>query len=356
MNNKDKIKYICEGNKIRNKLNLMGIYPIIGPTGPKGNDGLSLKILNTYDTLEELIEKHPIGNIGDVYLVKNILYVWDSENNTWKESGNIEGKPGISEKIIVNNTITAPSSDNADVIDNFANNTHMLDFIIPKGEKGEKGDKGIQGDKGDKGEKGDKGDKGEIGPRGLPGEIGISEHISIDGAITVEANEDAEVLDDFENNVHHLTFYIPKGNDGDSIYDGILYADFTESTAPETLSIDGAKIIPSGINTFNLPNTTDIVLNEKGDYEVTFSSKISNVTDINSGVIYVLDKDKATVFNNLFFKLENGNISTMNYSTTTMLSVTDKLTLQIKTDITGDTTRSNVKFEYISILIKKYSE
>lgn len=54
-------------------------------------------------------------------------------------------------------------------------------------------------------------------PKGIPedtgpqGEIGISEVITIDGTETVESDELAEVQDDFDRNIHHLTFYIPKG-------------------------------------------------------------------------------------------------------------------------------------------------
>lgn len=39
--------------------------------------------------------------------------------------------------------------------------------------------------------------------------------ISIDETETINPDEEAQVLDDFENNVHHLTFYIPKGQKGD---------------------------------------------------------------------------------------------------------------------------------------------
>ena len=46
---------------------------------------------------------------------------------------------------------------------------YQLDFVIPKGDKGEQGLPGIQGPKGDKGDvgpQGPKGDKGDIGPQG----------------------------------------------------------------------------------------------------------------------------------------------------------------------------------------------
>ena len=145
----------------------------------------------------------------------------------------------------------------------------ILKFSIPKGNKGEKGDIGPQGEQGIKGEKGEtgergpagpqgeqgpatikvgktetlesdkeaqvqnvgtttdvildfkipkgeKGDTGDIGPRGLPGEIGRTEHIAIDETETLEPGEPAQVMDTFENWVHHLAFLIPKGEKGDT--------------------------------------------------------------------------------------------------------------------------------------------
>lgn len=76
----------------------------------------------------------------------------------------------------------------------------VLNFKIPRGKQGEPGEKG---------------ETGPIGPRGLPGEIGISQVITIDGTETLEPDEPAEVQDDFDANIHHLTFYIPKGEKGE---------------------------------------------------------------------------------------------------------------------------------------------
>ena len=50
--------------------------------------------------------------------------------------------------------------------------------------------------------------------RGLPGEIGRTEHIAIDETETLEPGEPAQVMDTFENWVHHLAFLIPKGEKG----------------------------------------------------------------------------------------------------------------------------------------------
>ncbi len=120
----------------------------------------------------------------------------------------------------------------------------------PKGEKGDIGPQGIKGEKGDQGPstiqignietiepteeaevinvgtpvdvvlefkipKGEKGEQGDIGPRGLPGEIGRTEHIAIDETETLEPGEPAQVMDTFEDWVHHLAFLIPKGEKGD---------------------------------------------------------------------------------------------------------------------------------------------
>ena len=76
----------------------------------------------------------------------------------------------------------------------------ILNFKIPRGKPGEKGEQG---------------ETWPIGPRGLPGEIGISQVITIDGTETVEPDEPTEVQDDFDANIHHLTFYIPKGEKGE---------------------------------------------------------------------------------------------------------------------------------------------
>lgn len=107
------------------------------------------------------------------------------------------GTPGtVANFIEVRSTRSIEPEYEAQVVQDQIDYTVFLDFYIPKGITGPKGD------------------KGETGPRGLPGEIGISEVITIDGTETVEPNEKAEVQDDFDRNIHHLTFYIPKGEKG----------------------------------------------------------------------------------------------------------------------------------------------
>ena len=184
-----------------------------------------------------------------------------------------KGEPGVKgdrgdigpATIKVGTTETVSELENASVSNSGTEKDVILDFKIPRGEKGEKGDIGIQGIKGEKGDRGDigpqgvkgdrgdvgpanikvgttetvselenasvsnsgtekdvildfkipRGEKGEIGPRGLPGEIGRTEHIAIDETETIEPGEPAQVMDTFEDWVHHLSFLIPKGEKGE---------------------------------------------------------------------------------------------------------------------------------------------
>lgn len=104
-----------------------------------------------------------------------------------------KGDPGPS-TIQIGNVETIEPNEEAEVINTGTPVDVVLDFKIPRGEKGEQGD---------------------IGPRGMPGEIGRTEHIAIDETETLEAGEPATVMDTFENWVHHLAFSIPKGEKGD---------------------------------------------------------------------------------------------------------------------------------------------
>lgn len=98
-----------------------------GPQGEKGNDGTSVTILGSYDTIEQLKNAHPTGNVGDAYLVDGNLYVWSKTETSWKNVGNIQGPQGL------------------------------------QGVQGPQGLQGIQGPKGDTGSTGPKGEDGESG-------------------------------------------------------------------------------------------------------------------------------------------------------------------------------------------------
>lgn len=60
--------------------------------GAKGEDGTSVTILGSYDTLAELEADHPTGTEGDAYLVNGDLYVWNG--SAWENVGQIKGDKG----------------------------------------------------------------------------------------------------------------------------------------------------------------------------------------------------------------------------------------------------------------------
>lgn len=215
------MKKCCEDLTYKNRSFQKVIY---GPRGPRGEMG---KIGTTGPTGAT----GPTGPSGENLVIRSTTtlppdqpasVVATHENNTtYLEFAIPKGYDGTPEKIEAGNTMQVSCDHPASVVDRFENGIHHLDFYIPQGREGAVGEKGSVGAKGDtgdvgpRGEMGPTGPKGEAGPRGLPGEIGRSEAISIDLTETTEAGTNAQVMDDFENMVHHLTFYIPRGQQGE---------------------------------------------------------------------------------------------------------------------------------------------
>ena len=323
----EKIKYIMESNEIRNKLYKMGICPVVGPTGPKG-------------------EKGDIGPVGET---------------------------GISHEIIIDETKTINPDEPAKVQDEFNNNTHYLTFYIPKGEKGEQGSIGPIGPKGEKGETGPQGEKGETGPMGLPGEKGISEIIIIDKTETVEPDEPAKIQDDFNDNTHHLTFYIPKGEKGEkgdqgsvgpagptgslgpTSYDVIAFVSYPNTTVAGIALTGASRIIPGITNKISMEGSNSIKINQSGLYEITVCGRISGVTKDIGGAFYLIKSETSEVLTDMSFILSKGNTEDMDFSEISFVDITAPATLQIKTEIDGDTATSNIEFSSINVLIKGYS-
>lgn len=334
MNFEDKISRIAENQKIKKKLNELGIYAIQGPTGPRGT---GINISGSYNTEEELISHHPTGKAGDCYIVNGILYVWDIETNEWENSGNIQGPTGISEKIKIINTKTGESGTQAQVIDNFNGKEHLLEFIIPKGEQGLKGDKG---------------------------DIGISESIIVDNTETVESDKFAEVHDNFNQNIHHLTFYIPKGDKGEigptgpafvtpTSYDSVLFASFAQANYSRIMVFQETIEIPENNNFFELSDNSNITLTQPGIYEITLCGQISGV-DQNHGAIFYLSNADGAVIQDLSFEVKAGTTTRMDCSETIMTKLHTATTVYVRCGITGDNSTANIDFTNVNLIIKKY--
>jgi len=75
---------------------------------PKGEAGTGVNILGSYPTEDDLISSHPTANPGDAYLINGDLYVWDQDNGTWINVGNIQGPAGTEAQVYVGKTTTTP--------------------------------------------------------------------------------------------------------------------------------------------------------------------------------------------------------------------------------------------------------
>ena len=175
-----------------------------GPTGPKGDTGdtgIGTIIKGSYPSYEALIEDHPTGTATDAYLVNGELYVWDTVNNEWKNSGSLKG----------------PKGDKGD--------TGATGQKGATGDTGDKGDTGAKGDKGDTGESGTTGQKGETGPKGDTGDTGPAGPAGQTGQKgDTGATGTATTIKGSYNTYQELINAHPTGNDEDSyLVNGSLY-------------------------------------------------------------------------------------------------------------------------------------
>lgn len=134
-----------------------GVQGEIGPTGPAGT---SIRILGSFNSLEELEQAHPTGNIGDGYLVGNDLYVYSNNGLTWVNVGTIKGPKGDIGP-------TGPQGIPGPMGMKGEQGVQGL-----QGPQGEIGPQGVPGPQGEQGLQGPRGEQGEEGPQGLQGPIG----------------------------------------------------------------------------------------------------------------------------------------------------------------------------------------
>lgn len=306
-----------ENQRIRNRLMQAGIYPGMGPTGPKGDKGDGINILGDYDSYEALVRDHPFGNCGDCYLIGGILYVWNDRDNTWDKIGSIEGPPGKSDKISIG---TVSSGNEASIIDNFDGEVHTLDFVIPKGDKG---DIGPQGDKGEAGPMGPQGERGIVGPPGEKGEIGPTG---------------------------------PKGDNGTmgpTSYSVVAFASYKDSMGSGTSSITTMRVIPGNSDVIVIPDDKKISFLKTGVFEITLCGRISGVTSDSGGNFYLYNTSTNEKVSDMNFVLDKGSTADMDFSEINITDIYAGSNLEVRTEETGNTS-GNVSFSMINIIIKGY--
>lgn len=338
MNNN--IKEAILNQRIRERLLKAGVYPVVGPTGPKGDKGDGINILGDYNSYEDLIKSHPTGNTGDCYLVNGSLYVWNSESSSWDQTGSIMGPTGKSEKISVGKTITTESGE-AQVIDNFSEDVHTLDFIIPKGDKGNTGEAGKMGATGPTGPTGAKGETGPIGPQGIQGLPGKTGEVGPTGAIGPTGPTGATGATG------------PKGSLGPTSYDVIAFASYKDTNTAGTLDMTSMRLIPGMSDIIELTEYKNIKVLKTGTFEITMCGRISGVSTNSGGKLYLYNTTTSEKITDMEFVLDKGNTIDMDFSETNVTDINASANLQIIAEITGDST-TNIKFSMINIIIKGY--
>lgn len=212
-----------------------------GPQGPKGNDGTGVTILGSYASLSELQAAHPVGNIGDSYIVSGNLYVWFENTSSWQNVGTIqgpqgeqglqglEGKQGAKGEdgisiTSIEQTTTSSNSGGNNIITCTLSNGIVTRFNIKNGQQGL---------------------KGEQGPQGIAGVDGITPTIKVGTVDTGEEGTQASIIATTEGTTTSFNFTIPRGNTGAAgpkgetgatgatgpkgdKGDAFTYADFTE--------------------------------------------------------------------------------------------------------------------------------
>lgn len=298
------------------------VQGLAGPTGPQGDAGIQ-------GLQGEIGPTGPRGEKGDV-----------GPAGPRGEDGPTTIEVGITE---------TGDPDTESLVTNVGTNKEViLNFKIPKGSPGIEGKMGPTGPQ---------------GPRGFPGEIGISEVITIDGTETVEPNEEAQVQDDFDRNIHHLTFYIPKGEKGDkgepgsselTLYNALCFGSFPETTVSGSAMIGTKKVVPNNNEYFIIKDTKNISIQSAGIYEITICGKISGVTSTVGASFYLYDVTNDKKVDNFICELKKGNIAEMFFSKIDLLETTTPIELQLKTEIENDAS-ADIDFSDMSILIKKYN-
>lgn len=281
-----------ENSKIREKLHGAGIFPtlIVGPTGPMGPQGNGLVIEGSFDTEEDLKKAHPVGKVGECFLVGGLLYVWDVDDNKWKNVGNVKGPQGE----------RGPKGDKGDA-----------GLVGPQGIQGIQGERGLKGDTGPTGPKGDTGEKGDTGPIG------------------------------------------PTGTMGPTSYDGVAFVSFMDTQNAGTVSLGRSRIIPGNSDIFALENGTDIKIKRTSILEITLCGRISGVTNDNGASFFLQNITANEKVNDLVFDLEKGATPDMDFSETNMVDIVGPATLQLQTSI-ENLGSSNIKFTYMNIILKSY--
>lgn len=145
------------------------------PQGEKGEDAPVIPLVGVSDRAEDLPETS--ASIGDGFIAAQELWIWDGKK--WTNHGSIrKGIDGQDATMRIGTVATVDAGSPPTVINVGTERDAVLNFGIPRGEKGDPGRDGLDGKPGKDGENGKDGKRGlqgcrgERGPQGEPGKKG----------------------------------------------------------------------------------------------------------------------------------------------------------------------------------------
>ena len=71
-----------------------GGQPNPDPVNIRGPQGNGVTILGYYETYDQLVAAHPVGNVADTYIVGAYLYTWSEDSVSWVNVGQVQGPKG----------------------------------------------------------------------------------------------------------------------------------------------------------------------------------------------------------------------------------------------------------------------
>lgn len=149
------------------------------------------------------------------------------------------GDAGAAATVTVGTTTTGEAGSQASVTNSGTTSAAILDFTIPKGEKGDAGAAGA---------------KGDTGATGEAGKDGAAATIAVGKTTTGDAGTDASVTNSGTSSAATFDFTIPKGEKGDKGDTGAAGTSYvndgTVALNVKTISSDGGKITSDGNGIF----------------------------------------------------------------------------------------------------------
>ncbi len=222
---------------------------------------------------------------------------------------------------------------------------YKLDFVIPKGDKGDEGPQGEPGPKGDIGQIGPKGDKGDTGPRGEQG---------------IKGDQGPRGEQGIQGNVGPTGPKGDKGEPGQSAFTLSAYGGKYNNTQMNIqANIIGAWTqipLPNSMPSINANESenSDLKLEQDGIYEINFFVNFS--TDKNTTVTLIARQNETNIPSTVVTKKVSANQEEIfSGNTYVELKADDKIDLAISANDENVTINFNQGMN-ASLTVKKIDE